>query len=119
MSIPHSLREQGWCSGESTHLPPMQLMFDSRTHDIMWVEFVLVHVLALRGFSPGILDFPSPQKAPFPNSSSVWIIVKHLIMSLGFGDCASTPNVIDIKLLCFYRLEDLNHQLNLIIIWVT
>ena len=60
MSVPHSLREQGWCSGESTHLPPMQLMFDSRTHDIMWVEFVLVHVLAL-----SILDFPLLKKHHF------------------------------------------------------
>ena len=36
---------QGWRSGESTHLPPMWLGFDSRRH--MWVEFVVGSLLAL------------------------------------------------------------------------
>ena len=35
---------QGWRSGESTHLPPMWLGFDSRRH--MWVEFVVGSLLA-------------------------------------------------------------------------
>ena len=29
--------------------------------------------------------FPSPQKPTFPNSNSIWIIVKHFIMSLCLG----------------------------------
>ena len=43
----------------------------------------LVFVLAPRGFSSGTPVFPSPQKPTFPNSDSIWIIVKHFIMSLG------------------------------------
>ena len=37
------LREQGWRSGESSHLPPMWLEFDTRTRarPHMWVEFVV------------------------------------------------------------------------------
>ena len=31
---------QGWCSGESTRLPPMWPGFDSQTRRRMWVEFV-------------------------------------------------------------------------------
>ena len=34
-------REQGWCSGESTHLPPLWPEFNSRTRRHMWVEFVV------------------------------------------------------------------------------
>ena len=47
--------------------------------------FLLVLVLAPRGFSPGTLVFPSPQKLAFANSNSIWIIVKHFIMSLWLG----------------------------------
>ena len=53
--------EQGWCSGESTRLPPMWPGFDSRTLRHMWVEFVGGSLLATRGFSPGTPFFPSPQ----------------------------------------------------------
>ena len=45
--------EQGWCSGESTHLPPMWPSFDSRTQRHMWVEFVVGFLLAPRAFFPG------------------------------------------------------------------
>ena len=37
----------------------------------MWVQFVFGSLLAPRGFSPGTLVFPSPQKPTFPNSSSI------------------------------------------------
>ena len=97
MSILHSLREQGWCSGESTCLPPMWLMCDSLTQHNMWVEFVLRSCPFSERFFSGYSGFPFPQKPTFANSNSVWIIVKHFIMSLGFGDCTSTRNVIDIK----------------------
>ena len=33
--------EQGWCSGESAHLPPMWPGFNSRSQCHMWVEFVV------------------------------------------------------------------------------
>ena len=33
--------EQGWCSGESTRLPPTWPGFDSRSRCNMWVEFVV------------------------------------------------------------------------------
>ena len=57
--------EQGWCSGESTRLPPMWPGFDSRSRRHMWVEFVVGSLPAPRGFSPGTPVFPSPQKPTF------------------------------------------------------
>ena len=47
------LGKQGWCSGESTRLPPMWPGFDSRTRRHKWVEFVVGSLLCLEGFSPG------------------------------------------------------------------
>ena len=54
--------------------------FDSQTWRHMWVEFVV-------GSRPCSERFflSSPQKPTFPNSNSVWIIVKHFIMSLWLG----------------------------------
>ena len=40
-----TLGEQGWCSGESAHLPPMCPGFDSQTRHQMWVEFVVGSLL--------------------------------------------------------------------------
>ena len=57
--------EQGWCSGESTCLPPMWPGFDSRSQSHMWVEFVVGSLLAPSSFSPGTPVFPSPQKPTF------------------------------------------------------
>ena len=57
--------EQGWCSSESTLLPPMWPWFDSWSRRHMWVEFVVGSLLALRGFSPGTPVFPSSQKQTF------------------------------------------------------
>ena len=45
---------------------------------ICGLSLLLVLVLAPRGFSPGSLIFPSPQKPAFPNSNSIWFIVKAL-----------------------------------------
>ena len=56
-----------------------------------------VVVLAPRGFSPGTPGFHSPQKSTFPNSNSIWIIVKHFIMSLWLGRLRKHSCVIDIK----------------------
>ena len=61
--------EQGWHSGESTHLPPMWPRVDSRSQRHMWVEFVVGSLLAPRGFSLCTLVFPSPQKPTLPNSN--------------------------------------------------
>ena len=49
---------------------------------ICGLSLLLVLVLAPRGFAPGTPVFPSPQKPTFPNSNSLWIIVKHFIMGL-------------------------------------
>ena len=49
------------------------------------LSLLLVLVLAPRGFSPGTPVFPSPQKPTFPNSNSIWIIVKHFLTSLWLG----------------------------------
>ena len=45
--------EQGWCSGESTRLPPMWARFDSRTRRHMWVEFVVSSLLCSERFFSG------------------------------------------------------------------
>ena len=52
---------------------------------ICGLSLLLVLFLAPRGFSPCTPVFPSPQKPTFPNCSSIWIIVKHFIMSLWLG----------------------------------
>ena len=67
-----SVWEQGWCSGESTRLPPMWPGFKSRRQRHMWVlSLLLVLSLAPRGFSPGTPAFPCPsQKPTFSNSNS-------------------------------------------------
>ena len=44
---------------------------------ICGLSLSLVLVLASEGFSPVTPVFPSPQKPTFPNSNSIWIIVKH------------------------------------------
>ena len=56
------LREQGWCSGERTRLPPMWPGFNSRLQRHMWV----------RGFSLGTPVVPSSQKPTLPNSNLIW-----------------------------------------------
>ena len=33
--------KQGWCSGESTHLPPIRPGFESWRRRHVWVEFVV------------------------------------------------------------------------------
>ena len=56
------IKERGWCSSESTLLPPKWPGFDSRSRRDMWVEFVVGSLLPPRGFSPGTPVFLSPQK---------------------------------------------------------
>ena len=70
------------------HLPPTQASHQCGPGSIpglgviCGLSLLLVLVLAPRAFSPGTPVFPSPQKPTFPNSNSIWIIVKHFIMSL-------------------------------------
>ena len=66
------LWEQGWRSGESTRLPPMWPVFDSRSRRHTWVEFVVGSRPFSEGFSPGTPVFFPPQKPTFPNSNSTW-----------------------------------------------
>ena len=54
-------REQGWCSGESTRLPPVWPGFDSRTRR----EFVVGSRPSSEGFSPGSPVFLPSQKPTF------------------------------------------------------
>ena len=49
---------------------------------ICGLSLFLALFLAPRGFSPGTPVFSSPQKPTILNSSSIWIIVKHFVMSL-------------------------------------
>ena len=69
-----SSREQGWHSGESTHLPPMWPGFNSAwTRRQMWVEFVVGSHSCSGGFSLGSpVSFPAPQKPILLNSNSIW-----------------------------------------------
>ena len=61
--IKHSgFGEQGWCSGESTRLPPMWPRFDSRTRRHMWVEFVVGSLLCSERFFSGYSGFPLSAK---------------------------------------------------------
>lgn len=52
---------QGWCRGESTHLPPMWSWFKSRLsqHLIMSVEFIVGYIHCYDRFSSGYSAFPS------------------------------------------------------------
>ena len=55
----------------------------------------LVLFRAPRGFSPDTPVFPSPQKPTFPNSNSIWIIVR--LLSLSAWVIAQALPVFDIK----------------------
>ena len=51
--------EQGWGSGESTHLPPLWPGFKSRhgSHTCMWVKFVVGSLPCCKRFSSGYSGF--------------------------------------------------------------
>jgi len=53
------LREQGWCSGESTHLPPMWLGIDYWTG---WLEFLVGSLLCSERIFYGYSAFPLSSK---------------------------------------------------------
>jgi len=55
--------EQGWHSGESARLPPIGPIPGPGV--IRGLSLLLVLYSAPRGFSPGTLVFPSPQKPTF------------------------------------------------------
>ena len=65
--------EEGWCSGESTRLPPMWRGIDSRTRRHMWVEFAVGSLLCSERFFPSVPVMPSPQKPTLLNSNSIRI----------------------------------------------
>lgn len=50
---------RGWCSEESTRLPPMRPGFKSRCQCHMWVEFVAGSLPCSERFSSGYSSFPS------------------------------------------------------------
>ena len=65
MNIRDLSGEQGWCSGESTRLPPMWPGFDSRTRRHVWVEFVVGSRPCSKGFSSGSPVFLPAQNQYF------------------------------------------------------
>ena len=77
--------EEEWRSAANTHNPPMRPGFDSRTRRHMRVEFVVGSRPCSEKFFSVYSCFLSPQKPTFPNSNSIWIIVKHFIMNLWLG----------------------------------
>ena len=54
--------EQGWCSGESTHLRPIRPEFESWHWHHIWVEFVVGSLLCSKRFSSGYSSFPLSSK---------------------------------------------------------
>ena len=71
------LAEQGWCSGQSTRLPPIRRGFYFLTRRRLCIEFVGSLLCSpARGFLPGTLVFPSHQKQAFDSicCGSVWFI---------------------------------------------
>ena len=64
--------EQGWRTGESTHLSPMLPGFRSQCWSHMWVEFVVGSLPCSERFFPGFSAFPPPQKPTLPNSNLIW-----------------------------------------------
>ena len=54
--------EQGWCSGESAHLPPVWPEFESGSRCHMWVEFAVGVRPCFKGFSLGSPCFPPSTK---------------------------------------------------------
>ena len=86
--------EQGWRSGESTRQLPLWPGFKSQGRHHMWMELLLVFLLAPRGFSPCTPVFPSPQKPPRPNSNSIRNARTHFVgkqISI-FVDCYKLQN---------------------------
>ena len=59
--------------------------FDSRTRRHMWAEFVACSLPCSERFFSGYSGFALSSKPAFPNSNSIWIIVKYFIMSLWLG----------------------------------
>ena len=57
-------------SGESTRLSPIWPGFKSWLRRHMCLEFVVGSLFTRRGFSPGTLVFPTPQKLTLLNSNS-------------------------------------------------
>ena len=87
--------EQGWNSGESTRLAPVQVLlgFNSRTRRHMWVEFVVgSRPCSKRGFSPGTPVFPSPAKNQQFSVNSNKNTIEHntLLAEVNFGDIYCT-----------------------------
>ena len=57
-----SVWEQGWCSGESTRLPPMWPGFKSQRRRHMWVEFFVGSLPCSERFFSGYSGFPVSSK---------------------------------------------------------
>ena len=69
--------EQGWCSGESTRLPPMWTGFKSRHRHHMWVEFVVDSLPCSERFFSRYSSFPLSSKTniskfQFDHESGRW-----------------------------------------------
>ena len=73
MGTKMALGVQGWCSGESTRLPPMCPGFDSQIWHQMWVEFV-ASFLCTERFSPGTPVSPLLKKPKFEFDLIVLIV---------------------------------------------
>ena len=92
-------REQGWCSGESTRLPPVCPGFDSRTRRDMWVEFVVCSLLCSERFFSGFAGFPLSSKT---NTYKFLVSKVSPISAKTFGTFDTQIKVIYLFIFYFY-----------------
>ena len=83
---PTLLESKGWRTGESTCLPPIQCVPGSNpgVDAICELRLLLVLFFSLRGFPPGTLVFPSPQRPTFSHVLSpnhIYLFIYLLIYS--------------------------------------
>ena len=75
------LGEQGWRSGESTHLPPTWPKFNSRTQRHMWVEFVVGSRPCSERFFSGYYGVSLPSKTNISKFQFDWESEGHRFVS--------------------------------------
>lgn len=83
-----ALREQRWCTGESTRMPPTETLLKSRRGRRTYVFSPLLQKVFLRVLRSGsTLILPSPQKPTFLNSNSRR---NHQVEEEPFSGCATS-----------------------------
>ena len=92
--------EQGWCSGESTRLPPMWPRFDSQSRCHMWVEFVVGSCPCSERFFSGYSGFPLSSKT---NISKFQFDPEPETTDLSVSDCQVSPSLNKVDLFISFK----------------